>query len=160
AFLDILGFSEIVSKSSGLPAEEQKLIKAVEEIADYQKKFSEVEPDDLMVQAFSDCIVMSEAASPKGLTHQMVCLSVAFVELITRSIFVRGAITNGQLHQTPQVVLGPALIKAYRLESTITRYPRILVDEPVHRDFQSSACIAAREEWASPPRIALADDGP
>ena len=43
-------------------------------------------------------------------------------------ILIRGAIVVGNMHIDENIVLGDALIKAYKLESEVAIYPRIIVD--------------------------------
>jgi hypothetical protein len=159
-FMDILGFSNIVGISASSIDEATKLIDAVEGIAEFKTKYAANEPDDLRTQAFSDCLVMSENASPDGLAHLMSAASHAAVELIASGIFVRGGLAKGLLYHTDQVVLGPALIKAYQMEETIARYPRILVDQAVHEDCGKPDHKKAFSAWSVEPKIAVSDDGP
>lgn len=159
-FLDILGFSNIVNSSAASLEGAKKLIDAVEKIASFHQEYSESDPDDFQAQTFSDCIVMSENASPGGLAHLMSALSHASLELLELGIFVRGGLAKGLLYHSGQVVIGPALIKAYRIESTTARFPRILIDELTHLDFDKPDYEKARSEWDIEPKIAYADDGP
>lgn len=50
--------------------------------------------------------------------------------------FVRGAIVVGEVHFEENFVLGKALLKAYEIESKITLFPRILIDESVFEYIQ------------------------
>lgn len=43
---------------------------------------------------------------------------------------MRGAVTVGAIHHDQHIVFGPALNRAYELESKVAFYPRILIDTP------------------------------
>ena len=47
-----------------------------------------------------------------------------------KEVFIRGAITIGELiHTENGIIMGPALIEAYELESKFAKYPRIILSE-------------------------------
>ena len=48
--------------------------------------------------------------------------------LFHRNVFLRGGITIGKMIHSGSVGLGPALTRAYDLESQIANYPRIVID--------------------------------
>lgn len=48
--------------------------------------------------------------------------------MLRREYLVRGAITRGALYHDDAVVVGPALVRAYELESQVAIYPRIILD--------------------------------
>ncbi|KJC48378.1 hypothetical protein UB31_16660 [Bradyrhizobium sp. LTSP849] len=160
AFLDILGFSNIVSTSVASKESTATLIAAVETIGELQKQYDSLKSDDFRAQTFSDCIVMSEKASPLGLVHLLAATTHAALSLLEIGIFIRGGFAKGLLYHSDQVVLGPAMIRAYQLESSIARYPRILVDQSTHQDSCTDAFQKAATGWSISPRIALAEDGP
>jgi hypothetical protein len=51
--------------------------------------------------------------------------------LLRRGILTRGGIALGQLLHHHNVIFGPALVRAYRLESQLALFPRVIVDAPV-----------------------------
>ena len=79
AFLDILGFSDIVRRSTTLPEKATELIAILEDIANANQQFVEdmqLPTDDFKAQSFSDCIVLSENASPIGLFHLLASVTM------------------------------------------------------------------------------------
>jgi hypothetical protein len=46
---------------------------------------------------------------------------------------LRGGVAEGDIIHDEEGVFGPALIRAYELESRIAMFPRVVVDEPVMR---------------------------
>jgi len=160
AFMDILGFKNIVVDSATTVKKAESLISVMEEIADRHDVYQTHDPDDFRAQSFSDCIVMSENASPAGLCHLLGVVAHASLTLLEDGIFVRGGFAKGLLYHSPKVVLGPALVKAYSMESSIARVPRVLIDAETHHDLSSDGYLKEKEQWQLAPEIALGDDGP
>jgi len=52
-------------------------------------------------------------------------------------VFVRRGISIGPLYHDTNVVFGPALVEAYKLESRIAKFPRILVSDQVYTASQN-----------------------
>jgi hypothetical protein len=50
--------------------------------------------------------------------------------LAVSGFWIRGAVTVGLIHHDEHIVFGPALNRAYELESKVAIYPRILIDAP------------------------------
>lgn len=48
--------------------------------------------------------------------------------LLRHGFFVRGAITQNLMYHTGQIAIGPALVRAYELESKVAIYPRVILD--------------------------------
>jgi hypothetical protein len=150
AFLDILGFSNIVRESHGKHERATELVTILDRIASQLPAAAgENEGDDFKFQSFSDCVVMSENASTKGLSHLLQMVAALTLDLLDEGMMVRGGMAKGDLHHSDKVVLGPALLGAYRIESTIARYPRVVLDRSTHLDSNQS-----REN------LAYASDGP
>jgi hypothetical protein len=161
-FLDILGFSNIVRQSEASPNQATGMIKTLENIATIDKDSNvyDVEKDDFRSQSFSDCVVISENASPIGLFSLLASVTLLTLELLGNGVFTRGGIAKGKLHHSDKVVFGPAMLEAYRLESSIARYPRILIDKATHLDFQQPEFAAVGKSYERSPSLILGDDGP
>src|SRR5882672_2303132 len=84
AFVDILGFSNIVKNSIKSPKQAGELAKVLERIADRRTAlgFISGNADDFKAQSFSDCIVVSENASSKALTHLLQVLTFLALDLM------------------------------------------------------------------------------
>ena len=52
------------------------------------------------------------------------------------------------------IIFGPALLDAYGLETSIAKYPRVVLSRGVYQDFQRV------KSGLKIPRVRLADDGP
>jgi hypothetical protein len=68
------------------------------------------------------------------------CFAVARIQyaLAVNGFWLRGGISSGKLsiEQSKNIVAGPALVKAYRLEN-IAVYPRVIVDPSLILDFST-----------------------
>ena len=164
AFIDILGFSEIVRKSVGKPEQATELVRILERISTrtgslaYDGLFGE----DFRAQSFSDCIVLSEIATDGGLEHLLQVVTDLSLDLLANNILTRGGVAKGKLHHSDRIVFGPALVEAYRLETSIAEYPRIVVDRAIHLDFKRIK-QTGRVSWIDARhhgQLRHGDDGP
>jgi hypothetical protein len=56
----------------------------------------------------------------------LVCaLEILARTLPERGFLIRGAVANGRLYQS--TVFGDGLVRAYHIESTVAKYPRIMI---------------------------------
>ena len=124
AFIDILGFKNIVKQSKDIEVlniidELHKNIHADKDgkVYDYRESFE--------FAYFSDCIVLSCLSKKSyGFIQNLMNLQI---ELLRKGVFIRGCITKGDLYHSGNKLFGPALIEAYESESSIAKYPRIIL---------------------------------
>jgi hypothetical protein len=156
AFLDILGFSEIVKGTDrdALPNRFDALVKTLEEINSRENELDDEVGDDFKFQTFSDSIVMSANASTNGLVYLLYAVRQFALNLLGNGILTRGAIAKGKLHHVGSVMFGPAFLDAYRIEHEIAKYPRIVLSEAVFED------LRAMKPGLFEPSYILGDDGP
>ncbi|MCA1042025.1 hypothetical protein LCM00_21235 [Bacillus infantis] len=135
AFLDILGFSALVSKSVLDPEYAKLLHGALEGIQHFvqhneEKKLKENSSVE-MVQ-FSDSLVIS-APYIDTVSFNTFIMNINFIQkILARSgILIRGGISAGPLYHRGTIAYGPAFIKAYKLESELANYPRIVIDPQI-----------------------------
>lgn len=55
-------------------------------------------------------------------------IAFAIIDLAVRGFLVRGAVTIGELVHTKKYLVGPAMVKAYEMESKEAKFPRVLLD--------------------------------
>lgn len=153
AFLDILGFKEIVKKSERSP----RLLNTIYQSLGFLKKrelpdkwnlqLVEIEEDAqrrnlhdfeisdrVHASAFSDSIVVSIVVEDNNINESLSTLlaNLAFVgsKFIMDGMLIRGGITIGKIiHNETGVVFGQGLIDAYHLESRAAKYPRIILSD-------------------------------
>lgn len=146
AFIDILGFKEMVEKDM------DKVILALRYIKMFRDSFFRMpahlgipeeidilgEPyEELMdridlpkATMFSDSIVISKEIDEYFSFSDFVYF-IAHIqyELLREGILIRGGIDIGQVYHDESFLFGPGMLSAYLLESTVSKYPRITIHE-------------------------------
>jgi hypothetical protein len=159
AFVDILGFSEIVVRNAEPDRAKQRkaLVKLLHQVGD--RGIDQIFGDDFLFQQFSDSIIMSESPSGLGLVNLLGAVSDLAEELLSKGLLIRGGIAKGTLHHDDKVVFGPAFLDAYRIESTIAEFPRVVLSSEVYKD--ALGFIKKEDRFGRlKSLIKLADDGP
>jgi hypothetical protein len=151
SFFDILGFREIVRDEPPRKiASDVRLFQGTGKIgADIARAF-----EGRSFQ-FSDSIVrmmpLDSAANiehPGGLLFQEVyTIAIACVEMANRGVPVRGALTLGDAYFSESMMFGPAMVRAYELESKIAVYPRVVIDPEMIETFKLEPLL--RKDWRS-----------
>ena len=147
-FVDILGFRSIVARMLDDPQVFRTIrdaLKTVARQATYFRKYrtdfnaarrarmrrggvSFVGDMKLQMTAFSDCYIVSDT---RPAWHVLAAVQALGSRLLEEQILTRGGVVVGPAYHKAQVVFGPAVIEAYKLESEVAKYPRILVSEEV-----------------------------
>lgn len=124
-FLDILGFSDLVKSG--------RAVRLLGTLQHLQGRAHEArESGNLDFTAFSDCVVVSSPVnSGKGVLQVVAYAQFLALDLLASGFLTRGAVVTGDLYHDGAIVLGPALVTAYGLESKKALYPRILVSHSV-----------------------------
>jgi hypothetical protein len=127
SYLDILGFRGLVkTKSAG---EISRILRILAESA---------RPDSLSKSTktqftrFSDTVIRSTPQRkhyPHNFIFELRSLVYVQMALIPLGITIRGTVTVGDIVQSWGVVYGPAVVRAYDLESQAGGPPRIIVDD-------------------------------
>jgi hypothetical protein len=165
AFIDILGFSEHVRASANTPSEAKKILEVMNNQLTTWSNPAFIRThttlgEDFHHQSFSDCIVFSEAASPKGLHYLLFSVTQLALDLLANGFLSRGGIAKGLLHHSKNAVFGPAFLTAYGLEQNVAKYPRIVVDQATHKDFENNSFLPDWADKFMQPALAYASDGP
>ncbi|GIP59102.1 hypothetical protein [Paenibacillus woosongensis] len=132
AFIDILGFSNLINKSETNPQILIDVYESLKILKEYKDNITSFNSDELspQVSVFSDNVVISYINNNKDSEYYLVldCI-VLYLSLLAKGILVRGGITTGALYHDKDIVFGPALVKAYHIESNYSIYPRIVCDD-------------------------------
>jgi hypothetical protein len=142
AFVDALGFSREIAKRPFVRVEVYLRI-----LAALSAGWVKREPKrELKITAIGDSIVLGlevpsseddgrpvpgdEDQFLRAAYHLAYAVSELQVGLAIEDIWTRGAITYGEVDFNPGIgrLLGPAFHRAYYLESTIAKYPRVIID--------------------------------
>lgn len=142
AFVDIIGFRDMVTKSENNNALQEKISQAMDIIHDYKalndKGFGGEDAEKaqngglrslgIQVTTFSDSAIISYPLSYDGaLFYLILDLIHMQMNLLWLGILMRGAITIGKAHHDTYNAFGPAMVKAYEMENKSAIYPRIIL---------------------------------
>lgn len=135
-FLDILGFGALVDKTvdtHGVESASGMLL-----VADALRCLRTLRPNpdgyfkSRVVTHFSDSAIISFAYNEEsGVFFTLLDLLHLQIELVAKGVLCRGGVAMGHLHHNSDFVFGPALNFAYKLESKVAKYPRIIVSKEV-----------------------------
>lgn len=136
AFIDILGWTEALKLAPGDSEQTQRLGLALNimrkqvQQCEWMSKISgnDIWPGDPQVTQFSDCLTISASNDYAGKSWLISTLGFLSTSLLYQGFLLRGGITIGGLYHQESMVFGPALLKAYELESRYSVYPRIILD--------------------------------
>lgn len=151
AFIDILGFKELVSESS--KKDGKVSVSSIYSALDirpfsYEEMFGGLLPEGkreqpeplLRIHTFSDFVVASCPKTDEGfLLLTLFCWRIGS-EWLSKEFLCRGGLTVGPVihrtnHGEAPLVFGPAFIEAYRLESEVANYPRIVLSREARLAF-------------------------
>jgi hypothetical protein len=137
AFIDVLGFADLVTASAADTAAQDKVNKL---IAIY-KVFDWFVPQmlDKLVDGsfFSDTFILSARSSQALYLIRETGNLCRY--LLLQGFPCRGAIAIGLVHHRERIIIGPALVEAYRAEQSVAIHPRIVLDHAA-ADYWTEEC--------------------
>lgn len=132
AFIDILGFKDLVRRIPSEPrlvAEILEALQFIHQIEDFAMRGRGGDAEGTEMTAFSDCWVLSNEPD-KILEVASAARSVA-TRLLQLGLPTRGSIVIGDAYHRGRVVFGDAMIQAYETEQGGAMYPRIVATDEV-----------------------------
>jgi hypothetical protein len=170
AFIDFLGFADTSTGSD--EASRMKILDLLLSLSALRGDFElrtqshdsgQTQSIRPAISTFSDHIVISFPIAPVIrdlhsdeqtaaflIVSQFVTLLQSIVASALRIGFlIRGGATIGRLYHTSGVVFGEAMVEAYRIESTVSVYPRVVL----------SRRITSRPAWKHNADVVLDQDG-
>ena len=153
AFVDYLGFSAAIDSSD--EASRATILRQLVSLAAMRGNFyvEKIDPKRTRLRAaistFSDNIVISYSVPglmAEGGRSRADALSLAIgqiagtigrhaYEALRNGFLIRGGLTVGNLYHANGVVFGEALVDAYRIESTTSIYPRVVISPSIVKEF-------------------------
>lgn len=144
-FLDIMGFSQSI-RNCEAPSEAQSLIdrivSALHDAREYVRRSLagdfEHGPGGWGVKFFSDnlvvgCPVEKPELAVTAARFIIACSQRYQLRMAVNGFFIRGALTEGQICLTDDIIFGAALLECYHLESNTSIVPRVILAEPLKK---------------------------
>jgi hypothetical protein len=153
SFIDVLGFSALVHESSKDPIARAKIGKLISTDKLFERVFGTMFKF-ASATFFSDSFVLSRDASRAFYLIRET--GYLCRHLLLQGFPCRGAITTGLLYHRERIVIGPALIAAYKLEQSVAIYPRVILDDATkelwREEFSADPAHRHLEAWVKRDR--------
>ena len=146
AFYDVLGWRQKIAEAGNDPG----MILALKGAVTGWSLLSNVEVQNrgfkTRITTFSDNVVISEPV--EGPNFHLLLFRLGYMQVIASwsGLLIRGAITIGDIVHDDSIVFGPALNRAYELESQQAIYPRIIIDPDIGDAFGKLPPFMAKED--------------
>jgi hypothetical protein len=132
AFYDFLGWRAKIAEAGSDPEKIGELRRMILRLSRTLGGLQQYSAPDLRFSTFSDNMVVSTPADEIHTLHLLDSLAAFQLVCVGGGPFlVRGGVTIGDICHDEFCVFGPALNRAYELESQIANVPRIIVDEQI-----------------------------
>jgi hypothetical protein len=154
AFLDILGFSDLIG-NIGKDGFSFEVVRDLLRKIHQPSKFDTAGTADFRATTISDAIALSSSFSANGLAVLVDTICRLVLGALEEGYFMRGGLCRGLLYHDDEMAFGEAFIKAYRLESSVARYPRIMVTKQVYDE-----AITSNVGGYLGSHLAQSEDGP
>lgn len=131
AFLDILGYSNMVKSDLEGPSGEEKYF---HKLLTLHKETNSLKYENLefsLIQ-FSDSIIISAPYNTNTFHSFSKLIAEYQYKLLSNGIPIRGGITYGKHYYKDDFLFSSALIDAYCIESKLARYPRIIISDDLY----------------------------
>jgi hypothetical protein len=169
AFVDILGFKNIIRRSAREPALVPRIQSALSlPRHDWAEMFAPLIDGESVsggerTHSFSDFIVMSVPPDPPAVGLLVYMVFKKCRQLLEAGFASRGGIARGPIfHEEGEAVFGPAFVDAYLLESTHADGPRVILQNAV-RTLIETYCAATPDSTLCrffAEHVKRAEDGP
>lgn len=138
AFVDVLGFKDLIDSSKNDVKVLRNITSALSTLYEWIWKWEADGGDSSFAfTQFSDSVVLSALADTQDSFEMLLQLMLGIVDIAySNCIIVRGGIARGKLIHDNEMVVGPAMVDAYFLESQIAKYPRIVISEELKTEFE------------------------
>ncbi|HVU93702.1 MAG TPA: hypothetical protein VHE34_00690 [Puia sp.] len=144
AFLDILGWSDLLEKSAFDSEQTKKMGVFIDSVISHGSFIEQANQNsridnpfgDPQLTHFSDTLVLSTRGDRYGPNMLLYHLRDITDNLLRFGFFVRGGITCGLLIHRGSMIYGPGLVDAYNLERNHAVVPRILLSDDLAKVWQ------------------------
>lgn len=129
-FFDVMGWEAHIKNASNNNDRITKLgnlLKLIKHLENIHAAAGELGSE---ITSFSDCCVISIPYQEELLPHILYNLCNTFVGATLMGFLLRAGVTIGKIYHENNLVFGPAMNRAHKLESS-GRYPRIMLDPDI-----------------------------
>lgn len=143
AFIDVLGFADrVITKGPDSEYLPDTLRGVLVDLRTSAEEFKRQTGFDLTVTLLSDTVIASAPDNDdSSLGHFFWCLRKIVNLLLSRQFLVRGCVLKDNIYHDDQIIVGPAIVHAYRYESKVTKYPRLAIIEKLRKRCISDAGV-------------------
>jgi hypothetical protein len=159
-YIDILGFREMIEESRKAVSKVQEILELLKAIKSEFAAHGRVHRTDagkiikiFSSHDFSDLVVRCTeipSGAPVGdyIDSEIFHLGYKQVFLVIEGVLIRGGMCIGEMLVANEgIVFGPALVKAYDLESKYAVYPRIVIDRDLVHKAEREGYISSWRDW-------------
>ena len=151
AFFDILGWRRAVENSETDSELRRALLNAVWSLAARVQAYVEVETADHPSRdeyaQFSDSLIVSFPYNDhRDLFRLLKFVNEFQTSMLMLGLPLRGGVTVGPLFHTDAIAFGPAMNRAYYLESKVAMMPRVIIDRTLDGDVEATA-VSLPKHW-------------
>ncbi|WP_218110163.1 hypothetical protein [Oligoflexus tunisiensis] len=137
AFIDVLGYRSLLMKHR------DEAPRIIFQIMRQVHDFCSTTYKQIRMKILSDSIlVWSENSSVVHIWSVLNVIELIRNQFLKNGLFLRGAVAKGKSFVHQDIIVSPALSRAYELESKICKVPRILIDDGL----QKLACADLRRD--------------
>ena len=158
AFVDILGFADLVEASERDTSQIiriYKLLECTKSMAQlpvgHKFNYLQVDLAKFRSHTFSDTVTMSCPYESFDYFNAIIAWVMRYQYFMwaEEGTFLRGAIVYGKIfdEEDSPMVFGPAMVAAYRLETKTAKWPRILVDSSIVKKLPDEKRLRALQEY-------------
>jgi hypothetical protein len=144
-FFDILGWRRHIEQAASDPLRLAEMNFILHVFAVFESIRTSNQLPGARISTFSDNVAISVPYNEEFLSPTIIAMARVQLGLAISGFLVRGAITVGDLYHSEAVVFGPALVRAYELESTQAVYPRVLLDTDVPAFADKEGSLLSRD---------------
>ncbi|HRK55513.1 MAG TPA: hypothetical protein PK185_16480 [Cyclobacteriaceae bacterium] len=143
AYIDLLGFKSFINLTNKSANSKERKIEYVNNLFQLLKEFTENKNYSATkfreVTQFSDLIVISFAADDfESFYDEIRDIQLLCVNCVNMGFLLRGSIIYGDIVHSNDIIFGPGLVEAYEAEQSHAKYPRIIIDYVIIKDFKDT----------------------
>lgn len=129
-FIDLLGFKGSIIDARNDVKELSRIKKKVKSLQDHfgANRKKETQEYKAKVHSFSDCIVREREYFKGGLYSEISSIAFGIIDTLRDGYLLRGALTHGLHYSSKKVIVSPAFLRAYDLETRKANFPRVIID--------------------------------